>query len=67
MTNKYEELPDVLTVDQVRIFLGIGRTQAYELVHSKLKHINIGRRILVPKSALIQLLEGEEGDNLKYH
>ncbi|SOC44464.1 helix-turn-helix domain-containing protein [Ureibacillus acetophenoni] len=63
MTNKYEDLPDVLTVDQVRLFLGIGRTQAYELVHTELKHINIGRRILVPKSALLKLLEGEENVN----
>lgn len=29
-----EELPPVLTVEQLRAFLGIGRNAAYTLVHS---------------------------------
>lgn len=55
MFNKY---PDVLTVKQLSEALGIGINKAYELVNL---HIigskRIGRRIIVPKTCLIDYLQ----------
>ena len=55
MLNKY---PDVLNVKQLAEILGIGINKAYELIS---KHIigckKIGRRIIIPKSCLIDYLE----------
>lgn len=55
MFNKY---PDVLTVKQVSEALGIGINKAYELVNTRvIGSKRIGRRILVPKSCLIDYIE----------
>lgn len=55
MFNTY---PDVLTVAQVAAALRIGKNKAYELINS---HIigskRIGRKILVPKSCLVDYIE----------
>jgi excisionase family DNA binding protein len=55
---RFDELPDVMTVTECARFLGIGRNAAYEAVRRvELPAIRIGRRLLVPKAALRQLLE----------
>ena len=54
----YDELPLMLSVSQVADVLGIGRTNAYELVKEKdFPSLNIGSRIVVPKDKLIQWIE----------
>ncbi|MCM3364739.1 helix-turn-helix domain-containing protein [Niallia sp. Sow4_A1] len=59
-TNKYQQLPDVLDVSDIKNFLNIGRVQAYELVNSGQFHvIRLNRRIKVPKSAFIKWFEGK--------
>lgn len=51
------ELPLVYTVTQTATLLGISRTHAYELVaRGDLAHVRLGRRIVVPRHALEQLL-----------
>ena len=51
------ELPLVYTVTQTATLLGISRTHAYELVaRCDLAHVRLGRRIVVPRHALEQLL-----------
>lgn len=56
----YSELPLSLTVDQVAGVLGIGRVQAYNLVHTegfpKIKH---GRRIIVPRQAFLKWIDAQ--------
>lgn len=53
------ELPDVLKVKDIQIFLGIGRSQAYKLVKSNSFHsVNVGKRILVPKKGFLSWFEG---------
>ena len=50
MYKNFEDYPDVLNVSDIQKLLGIGRKQAYELVHSEAFHvINIGKRIKVSK------------------
>ena len=54
----YDELSLMLSVSQVADVLGIGRTNAYELVKEKdFPSLNIGSRIVVPKDKFIQWIE----------
>jgi len=55
-----ESLPDVLTIPEVARVLRIGRNTAYEAVRrNEIPAIPIGRRLVVPKQALCQLLSGQ--------
>lgn len=54
------DLPEVLDVVNIQRFLGIGRTQAYQLVNSGKFHIvRINRRIKVPRDGFIAWLNGK--------
>ena len=54
----YDELPLMLSVPQVADVLGIGRTNAYELVKEKdFPYLKIGSRIVVPKDKFIAWIE----------
>ncbi|WML26249.1 helix-turn-helix domain-containing protein [Neobacillus sp. OS1-33] len=58
---KLEGYPDVLNVDHIQEILGIGRTQAYQLVASNVFHtVRIGKRIKILKAVFICWLNGEE-------
>jgi excisionase family DNA binding protein len=57
------EQPERLTysVEEAADLLGISRAGAYEAVQrGEIPHLRIGRRILVPRSALHRLVEGAE-------
>ena len=50
----YDDLPLMLSVKELGAVLGISRTSAYELVHTKeIPSVKAGSRILVPKAKLI--------------
>ena len=50
--------PQVLSVSTAAKMLSIGRNFAYELCRTgRLPHLRLGRRILIPKRALEELLE----------
>jgi len=52
------ELPAVLTVEEMRHFLGVSRPVAYQLVQRRdFPAIRIGRAIRVPREALLQWVE----------
>lgn len=54
-----KQLPHVLTVDETAKILRINRTTAYEMVRQKqIPSIKLGRRIIVPRDALLKWLEG---------
>jgi putative molybdopterin biosynthesis protein len=54
-----EEMPDVLTMDEVAEVMRIGRNSAYEAVRSgQLPSRTIGRRKVVPREALRAYLAG---------
>lgn len=56
------DLPEVLTVDQVAQYLGVGRNTAYAAVgRGEIRSVKVGRRVLVPRSAIKDLLEGAGG------
>jgi hypothetical protein len=56
-----DSYPDVLNVEHIQEILGIGRTQAYQLVASHEFHtVRIGKRIKIFKDVFIRWLTGQE-------
>jgi predicted DNA-binding transcriptional regulator AlpA len=52
-------LPEVLEVKHIQEFLGIGRSQAYQLVKSNAFHtVTVGKRILISKKSFLEWFEG---------
>ena len=52
-----EDLPLLLTIDDVCAVLRIGRNATYELLHSgRLKSVRIGKQYRVPRHVMIQFL-----------
>lgn len=53
----HSDHPLTLTVEQAAKVLGIGRSTAYELVHTgDIPSLRLGRRIVVPRASLAELL-----------
>lgn len=53
----FEELPLVLTVEELAPLLNVGRSTAYELVRSgQIKHIQVGKQYRILKEELRQFL-----------
>jgi excisionase family DNA binding protein len=51
-----EQLPLFMTVDQAADVLGIGRSAAYDAIrYGQLPAVRFGRRLRVPKAALLTL------------
>lgn len=62
----YDDLPLMLSVKELGAVLGISRTSAYELVHTKaIPSVKAGSRILVPKAKLIAWIESQVNDDGK--
>lgn len=59
--NKGYDLPPILSVPELGEFLGIGRNSAYDLVRSnQIQVLHIGRRIRVPRHAVLEYLGVDE-------
>lgn len=55
---KIEEYDDVLTVEEVREILKIGRNSVYKMLkNNTIKNIRIGSNIRIPKQFLIDFLQ----------
>lgn len=55
-----DQLPLALCAEEVAQVLGISRSNAYILLHSKsFPTIKIGRRMIVPKNKLIEWMEAQ--------
>lgn len=70
-TNSYipfSAYPDVLSVEQLRAALGIGRATAYKMIrNNQIPSIRIGSVIKIPKQALINYVTAFENENLCYN
>jgi excisionase family DNA binding protein len=56
----YQDLPDVLTVDEAAAYLRLARSSVYQAVRERvIPSVRIGRRVVIPKRALARLLEPE--------
>lgn len=52
-----EQLPLVLSVEQLAQVLGIGKNYAYELVRcGKIESIRVGHRFRIPKEAVVSYI-----------
>lgn len=59
---RFEELPDIMSVEEVAAWLGVGRASLYELIRAeKFPHLRFGRTIKIPKAGLERYLRGEYG------
>jgi len=57
---RFEDLPDVLTAQEAAEVLRVGRNTVYDCLRSgAIPSLRLGRPLLIPKSALRRLLEGE--------
>lgn len=56
----------VMTADEVRQALGIGRRQVYDLLNrSDFPSIRLGRKILVPRDAFLRWLDNQSGSEAR--
>lgn len=54
----YDQLPLVLSVDELTEILGIGRNTAYNLIRcGKIRSVRIGHKIRIPKDSLLEFLQ----------
>ncbi len=60
---RYEDLPDVLTVEEIRCYCRVGRDKAYKIAE-EVPHIKNGNRRLVPKENLRRWILGQSKDKL---
>ena len=56
----YNTIPDIMSVEEMRSILKIGRNKAYALVgDGKIKSLKIGRTIRIPKRYVIDFIESQ--------
>ena len=56
--NRNEKL--VLSVEEARQLMGLSRGLMYDALHrGEIPNVRVGRRILIPRAALQQMLEGK--------
>ncbi|RME09326.1 MAG: DNA-binding protein [Aquificota bacterium] len=58
----------VLSVEELATYLGVSRGTAYGLVHrGQIRFKRVGRRILIPLSAVEEFLNGEREEEVVAH
>ena len=58
----FDNLPDILSVQQTRTILGIGRTAVYRLVESgQIRCFKIGNAYKIPKSSVLEFIQASCG------
>ena len=54
----YDQLPLILSVDELTKILGIGRNTAYDLIRcGKIRSVRIGHKSRIPKDSLLEFLQ----------
>jgi excisionase family DNA binding protein len=57
MSGQLDQAPDILTVPEAASLLRVGKGSVYESCRrGELPSVRIGRRLLIPKAALMRLL-----------
>ena len=54
----YDQLPLILSVDELAKLLGLGRNTAYDLIRcGRIRSVRIGHKIKIPKDSLLEFLQ----------
>lgn len=54
----YDQLPLILSVEELTQILGIGRNTAYDLIRcGRIRSVRIGHKIKIPKDSLLEFLQ----------
>ena len=54
----FENYPDVVSVDEAKEMLKIGKCAVYELLrNNRIKYIRLNRKYIIPKKAIIEFLD----------
>lgn len=62
--NTFRDYPDIVSFDQMREMLHIGRNKAYSLIEQKkIRSVRIGRRHKIPKVSVIEFLNQDSYNN----
>ncbi len=62
--NTFTEYPDIVSFDQMREMLHIGRNKGYTLLEQKkIRSIRIGNRHKIPKISIIEFLNQDSSIN----
>lgn len=57
----YEQLPLVLSIDQLMKVLGIGKNSAYDLVRcGQIQSIRVGNKIRIPKESVVDFIHNSQ-------
>lgn len=65
--NSFDELPLMLTVEDVSHVLGIGLAHAYEVAHRRdFPTITLGSRIIVPRDKFMEWIDEQATKSPKY-
>ena len=68
----FTQYPDLMSINDLRGALGVGRTKAYELISSgEIRSIKVGKAIRIPKTVLLDYVKGcgyneDEADKRPY-
>lgn len=61
---KFDQYPEIIDVTQMAQILGIGRNQAYKLIHENvIPHRDIGRQHRIAKANVIKFIMGGVEEN----
>ncbi|MBQ6482173.1 MAG: helix-turn-helix domain-containing protein [Anaerolineaceae bacterium] len=62
----FSEYPDMMSIEEVRAALRIGRSTVYNLIHSgEIRYFKIGASIRVPKNCLLDYVEQNSYNGLE--
>ena len=54
----FEQLPLILTVEDITKILGIGKNTAYDLIRcGKIRSVRVGHKIRISKDSLLEFLD----------
>jgi len=54
----FESYPDIVTVDEVMVMLGIGKSTIYSLLRNNaIPHVRVGRKYIIPKASVVGFLK----------
>lgn len=59
MMKMFDNYPDIVTVEDVMVMIGIGKSSVYALLRSnQIRHVRVGRKYIIPKQSIMDFVYG---------